>query len=77
MVINSGIPGIKTLEQYILEQATNFRCGIVLPCQETKNTFCDAYGYYNISVPNNSTRPWESASGSLNSDKNLAISGAI
>ncbi|HBY21539.1 MAG: hypothetical protein A2Y24_06125 [Clostridiales bacterium GWE2_32_10] len=67
----------KSINQYILEKSAGFRCGITLPFQEVENTFSDIEGIFNISVPNDAVEPWQSASGSINRDKNYAIMGAI
>lgn len=68
---------LKTLNQYILEKATGFRCGVTLPFQEVETTFSDMEGVFNVSLPEDSVQPWQSASGSINRDKNHAILGAI
>lgn len=67
----------KTLNQYILEKATGFRCGVTLPFQEVETTFSDIEGVFNVSLPEDAVQPWQSASGSINRNKNYAILGAI
>jgi len=68
---------MKSIEQYLLEQCCNFRCGIVLPYQKNPNNFCDISNVYNYSVPEDAVETWKTASGSLNFNENYAIMGAI
>ncbi len=68
---------MKTLNQYILENTTNFRCWITMPFQKIENSFADVDWIYNYSVPENTTAYWSSASGCANYDENLAILWAI
>ncbi|MBR1936644.1 MAG: YcaO-like family protein [Bacilli bacterium] len=68
---------MKTINQLLMEQCCNFRCGIALPFQRIPNNFCDISNVYNYSVPEDSIEPWKTASGSLNFDENKAIMGAI
>lgn len=67
----------KTLTQYVLQKATSFRCGIVLPPQKIENTFADIEGMANVSVPDNSMEAWKSASGGINKDEQIATISAI
>lgn len=68
---------MKTINQYLLEQCCNFRCGISLPYQRIANNFCDISNVFNYSVPLDTIENWQTASGSLNFDENSAIMGAI
>ncbi len=68
---------MKTINQLLLEQCCNFRCGITLPYQRIPNNFCDISNVYNYSVPEDTIETWKTASGSLNFDENRAIMGAI
>lgn len=68
---------MKSINQLLMEQCCNFRCGIVLPFQRIPNNFCDIQNVYNYSVPHDSIETWSTASGSLNFDENLAILGTI
>ncbi len=68
---------MKTINQYLLEQCCNFRCGIILPYQKIPNNFCDISNVYNYSIPEDTIETWKTASGSLNFDENKAIMGAI
>ncbi len=68
---------MKSINQLLLEQCCNFRCGITLPFQRIPNNFCDISNVYNYSVPEDSVASWNTASGSLNFDENLAIMGSI
>ena len=68
---------MKTLNQLLLEQCCNFRCGVTLPFQKIPNNFCDISNVYNYSVPEDTVEKWKTASGSLNFDENKAIMGAI
>lgn len=67
----------KTLNQYVLQKATSFRCGIVLPPQKVENTFADIENIANVSVPENSIEAWRSASGGINQDEQIATISAI
>jgi ribosomal protein S12 methylthiotransferase accessory factor len=67
----------RKLDQYILERATGFRNGVVLPFQEIETTFADIEGIFNVSLPEDSVQPWKSASGGISRDKDRAITGAI
>ena len=68
---------MKSLNQYILEQACNFRCGISLPFQKVKMNFCDIPNLYNYSVPEDTIDIWKTASGAISFNENEAIMGAI
>lgn len=68
---------MKTLSEHLLYISSNFRNGIVLPFQEVLPTPSELEGFYNISVPEDSVQPWQSASGSLHRSKDKAIIGAI
>ena len=68
---------MKTINQYILEQCCNFRCGISLPYQRIPNNFSDISNVYNYSIPEDSIQTWRTASGSINFNENKAIMGAI
>ena len=67
----------KTLNQYILEKATGFRCGITLSYQNVETSFSDIEEFFNVSLPEDSVQPWKSASGSISRDQNRSIVGAI
>lgn len=67
----------KNLNQLVLEMATGHRCGVTLPFQNIETTSADIKGLFNISLPKDSVQSWDSASGGLNRDKNLAVIGAI
>ena len=68
---------MKTLNQYLLEQSCNFRCGISLPFKRVPTNFSDISQVYNYSVPKDVGNSWKTASGSINFDENKAIMGAI
>ena len=68
---------MKTVNQFLLEQCCNFRCGLVLPYQRIPNNFCDISNVYNYSVPEDAIVTWKTASGSISFDENKAIMGAI
>ncbi len=68
---------MKTLNQFLLENSCNFRCGIVLPYQKIPNNFCDISNVYNYAVPKDSVGNWNTASGSISFDENCAIMGAL
>jgi ribosomal protein S12 methylthiotransferase accessory factor len=68
---------MKTFNQYLMEQACNFRCGITLPFQQVPNNFCDISGVYNYAVPDDTAQKWQTASGGFSNDENAAIMAAI
>ena len=47
----------KTLNQYILEKATGFRCGITLSYQNVETSFSDIEEFFNVSLPEDSVQP--------------------
>lgn len=67
----------KTLDYHLLNQAVGLRIGMTLPFQSIEGTFSDISGYFNVSTPEDSVQPWQTASGSMNKDESLAIMGAI
>lgn len=68
---------VKNLRQFILEQATGFRCGVTLPYQLVKSSSADLSGLHNVSLPEDTTKAWQTASGSMNRNPDLAIIAAI
>jgi ribosomal protein S12 methylthiotransferase accessory factor len=63
-------------EKLILESA-NFRHGLVLPPQNVRRTFADIEEVESSAVPQNSSEPWESASGGIGRDEKTAKLAAI
>ena len=68
---------MKSINQILMEQCSNFRCGIILPFHKTNTNFCDIPNIYNYSIPEDSIEPWKTASGAISFDENQAIMGAI
>lgn len=67
----------KKLNQYVLERATGFRCGVTLPSQLVEATFSDVGGIFNVSLPEDSIQPWKSASGGISRDQDRSTVSAI
>ena len=67
----------KTLDYYLLNLATGVRIGITLPHQSVQSTFADLPGYFNVSISEDLTKFWRTASGSMANNMASAVMGAI
>lgn len=67
----------QSLNYLTIQNAANFRVGVTLPWQEVESSFADIDGFFNISIPEDTAKPWKSSSGSINKDKDKAVVGAI
>ena len=65
------------LKEKLILECANFRHGLILPPQNVEITFADIEEVENFAVPQNSSEPWESASGGIGRDEKSARLAAI
>lgn len=75
--MDKDISMMQTITDQLLRNASGFRCGVTLPYQNVKLTFADIPGYFNVATPKDSSKNWETASGSISKNQNHAISAAV
>ncbi len=75
--MTSDIAMPSKLSQRLIESVAAVRCGLMLPPHVLEAEPCDLPGLVNAAVPPDISRPWQGSAGSIATDRDTAVAGAI